>query len=947
MFKKYYLFLLAFLFQIFPILTFAQQSIYKRIGNGIVLQINAPLSNIGRQIKLEVVAPQIFHVTVSPNQLFANQQSLMVVDTNRSITKWSLTETKTAVSIHTDSISATIDLVTGRISYHKKNGELILGEKANGRSFVAVSNSGEPSYQLMQAFNSSPEEAIYGLGQHQDDMMNYKGKQVLLLQNNTDVAIPFLLSNQNYGILWDNYSITKVGDTRTYQPLSSLKLFSTDGNSGWLTASYEDTPSKTVFQQRAESDIDYSFLSDMKKFPEGYKLEDGLVKWEGKISSGYTGVHNFQVKYAGYIKIWIDGKLLVDKWRQAWNPGSAVVGAEMIKDKKYDFKIQWVPDGSESYLSLKCLMPIPVEEKNQYAFLSESGDQIDYYFLAGKNADEVIGGYRKLTGKATLMPKWAMGFWQSRERYKTQDELLGVVKAFRDREIPLDNIVLDWQYWKLDDWGSHEFDSDRFPDANGMIKQLHDTYHTKLMISVWPKFYTGNSNYDYMNKNGWLYPRNVVNKQKDWLGFTSTFYDAFNPSARKAFWDLMNKKLYSKGIDAWWMDATEPDVHSNLPIESRKELMSPTFLGSSTKYFNAFPLQNSKGVYEGQRLTNPNDRVFILTRSAYGGLQRYAAATWSGDIASRWEDMKSQISAGVNFSLSGLPYWTMDVGGFSVEKRYEKPNQTDLAEWRELNTRWYQFGAFVPLFRSHGQFPFREIYNIAPESHPAYKSMVFYNKLRYRLMPYIYSLAGNSFHKDGTIMRGLMMDFSADKAVNNINDQYMFGSSLLINPVYKYKATSRELYLPSGTGWYQLYDGKYFEGGQTINAKAPYEIMPIYVKEGSIVPFGPEIQYTDEKPADTLTLFVYGGKDASFTLYEDEGVNYNYEKGAFSTIKMDYSESTRSLTIQNRQGSYSGMIAKRTFKVILIDSKHPKALEFNQKITKTIYYSGNQITTKL
>lgn len=947
MFKSNYIFLAAFICLIFPTLAFAQQLPYQRIDNGIVIQTNDGDQNHGRQIKLEVITPKIFHITVSPTQSFSQQESLMVVGNQKPANKWLVTETATAISIHTDSLTATVNLNTGKISYLHKNGKPILSEKENGRSFEAVSNNGEASYQLMQTFQSPEDEAIFGLGQHQDDMMNYKGKQVLLLQNNTDVAIPFLLSNKNYGILWDNYSITKVGDIRSYKPLSALKLFSAEGHQGWLTANYQDTKLKTTFLERAESDIDYSFLSDMKKFPEGYKLENGLVTWTGKIASGYSGIHHLQVKYAGYIKIWIDGVMLVDKWRQAWNPGSAVVPVDLLKDNKYDFKIQWVPDGSESYLSLKCLTPVPKEEQEQYAFLSESGDEINYYFIAGNNADEVISGYRTLTGKATLMPKWAMGFWQSRERYKTQEELLGVVKGFRDRKIPLDNIVLDWQYWKLDNWGSHDFDLERFPDASGMIKQLHDTYHTKLMISVWPKFYTGNANYDFMNKNGWLYQRNIVNKQKDWLGFTSTFYDAFNPEARKAFWDLMNKKLYVKGIDAWWMDATEPDIHSNLPIESRKELMSPTFLGSSTKYFNAFPLQNSKGVYEGQRLANPNDRVFILTRSAYGGLQRYAAATWSGDIASRWEDMKSQISAGINFSLSGLPYWTMDVGGFSVEKRYEKPNETDLAEWRELNSRWFQFGAFIPLFRSHGQFPFREIYNIAPETHPAYKSMLFYNKLRYRLMPYIYSLAGNSYQNDGTIMRGLIMDFGADKAVNNINDQYLFGPSLLINPVYKYKATSRSVYLPNGTGWYNLYDGKFIKGGQTITANAPYERMPIYVKEGSIIPYGPEIQYTDEKPADMLTLYIYAGKDATFTLYEDEGLNNNYEKGAFSTIRFDYAESTRLLTIQGRTGSFNGMLQKRIFNVIMIEPNNPKPLDFNQKVTKTINYTSKQIITKL
>lgn len=374
--------------------------------------------------------------------------------------------------------------------------------------------------------------------------------------------------------------------------------------------------------------------------------------------------------------------------------------------------------------------------------------------------------------------------------------------------------------------------------------------------------------------------------------------------------------------------------------------MTPTYEGSSTTYFNAFPLVNAKGVYEGQRKVNPVNRVFILTRSAYAGLQRYAAAAWSGDIASTWQDMKTQISAGLNFSLSGMPYWTMDIGGFSVEKRNEEAKGEDLEAWRELNTRWYQFGSFVPLFRVHGQYPFREIYNVAPESHPAYKSMLYYNKLRYRLMPYIYSLAGKSYHEDYTIMRGLMMDFPQDLKAANLNDAYLFGPSLLINPVLAYKDRNRKVYLPSGQGWYDLYTGKYYKGGQDIIANAPYEKIPVFVKEGSIIPTGPALQYTSEKPADPLMLFVYTGKDASFTLYEDEGTNYNYEKGAFSTIQFNYNESTKILTVQDRKGSFAGMLKSRTINIVFIGPKLGKGLDFNLRPDKTIRYSGRQIQLK-
>lgn len=375
--------------------------------------------------------------------------------------------------------------------------------------------------------------------------------------------------------------------------------------------------------------------------------------------------------------------------------------------------------------------------------------------------------------------------------------------------------------------------------------------------------------------------------------------------------------------------------------------MSPTALGPGVKYFNAYSLMNSKSVYEGQRQSSPDKRVLILTRSAYAGQQRYSAITWSGDIVSRWSDFRDQIAAGINFSLSGIPYWTMDIGGFSVEKRYEQASGETLNEWRELNARWFQFGAFCPIFRSHGQYPYREIYNIAPEGHEVYNSMVYYDKLRYRLMPYIYSLAGHAFFNDYTLMRGLIMDFPEDRNVVNVADQYMFGPSLLINPVSEYKVRSREVYLPSGTGWYDLHTGKYFKGGEKINAEAPLDRIPVYVREGSIVPTGPELQYTNEKPADPLTLFVYTGKDADFRLYEDEGTNYNYEQGRYSVIPLHYDHTKRMLTIGERQGEFNNMLAKRKFEIVWVTADQPVGMSVTARPDQVIGYAGKEITITL
>jgi alpha-D-xyloside xylohydrolase len=513
----------------------------------------------------------------------------------------------------------------------------------------------------------------------------------------------------------------------------------------------------------------------------------------------------------------------------------------------------------------------------------------------------------------------------------------------------LDNIVLDWSYWKQDDWGSQDFDATRFPSPDSLIDVLHKQYNTHFMISVWPKFYEGIPAYQDFDKKGWLYKRNIADRQRDWIGkgYISTFYDAFNDDARNGFWDLINKKIYSKGIDAWWMDASEPDILSNVSPERRKQQMTPTALGTAAEYLNAYPLQNAKGIYEGQRKVDPDKRVYLLTRSGFAGSQRYAAAIWSGDIGATWHDMKMQIPAGINFSMSGLPYWTMDVGGFVVARRFENPTETDTEEWRELQARWYQFGGFVPIFRAHGQYPYREIFNIAPEQHPAYKSILYSIQLRYHLLPYIYSLAGMSYHDDYTIMRGLVMDFPKDTAVLNIGDQYMFGPSLLINPVYEYKKRQRSLYLPKGQGWYDLYTGKWYEGGQKITAGADLQRMPVYVKEGSIIPLGPNLQFTHEKPADTISLFVYTGKNASFALYEDEGNNYDYEKGSFSTIPIVYNENTKTITIGDRKGSFTGMLNKRVFRIRIISPDTPKGVGDTTAYNKELLYEGKKLAMKL
>lgn len=941
--------LLVFLF--FPIVLFAfpPGKRFQQLEHGVEIYPDSNLGGNAAVVRILVVSDKILRISATPELDFPKDSSLITVYEKLS-GNFKLDNIGDTLFLTTSALTAKIFLPTAAIKFYDSKGVQIVAERQyGGRHLIPAVFQGKRSYDLVQTFETTGDDAYYGLGQHQSGQFDYSGQQVYLFQNNTEVAIPFLLSRKNYGILWDNYSLTKVGDVRDFLRLDKLELTSKNGEPGYLTASYNNlkTDSNKISFIRAESKIEYPFLGDSKRFlPDSFDVQNGVVTWEGSFKSGFEGEHKIKILYGGYMKIWIDGKLLADRWRQAWNPGTALLNISLEKNKAYPIRIQWIPNGTESYLDVTWLNPVRDEDKNTFTFDSEAGKSLDYYFVIGDNADEVIAGYRQLTGKATLVPKWALGFWQSRERYKTQDEVLNTVATFRQRHIPLDNIVQDWSYWKVDDWGSQEFDSARFPSPGQMIRKLHEKDHAQIMISVWPKMYEGITAYSHFNKMGWLYPRNVADRQRDWIGkgYISTFYDAFNTEARKSFWQLISEKLYSKGIDAWWMDASEPDILSNVSPAKRKDQMTPLAAGITAEYVNAYPLENAKGIYFGQRGVDPNKRVFLLTRSGFAGSQHYAAAIWSGDIASRWEDMKAQISAGLNFSMSGLPFWTMDIGGFAVEKRYEKPNDKDLEEWRELQTRWFQFGAFVPLFRSHGQYPYREMFNVAPEDHPAYQSMLWFDKLRYRLMPYLYSITGATYHDDYTIMRGLNMDFPGDDSVRNLGDEYMFGPSLLISPVYQYHASTRRTYLPAGQGWYNLYDGKYSEGGKWVEADAPYTRMPIFVRAGSIIPFGPPIEYVSQRQADTMHLFVYTGKDAQFNLYEDDGLTYDYEKGKYAVTEITYEESTGRLSISAPKGSFPGMLKTRTFSITWINPTHPKQLDLNLLQGELVKYKGQGVT---
>ncbi|WP_369938916.1 TIM-barrel domain-containing protein [Xanthomonas medicagonis] len=913
----------------------------KKDADGVTVQ---PSAKGAAAVRLQVVDSGIIRVSADPDGDFKRTPSLMRVPVQGD-TAYQFETQGDTVRVKTAKLTAQVSTVDGHVSFADAAGKPLLSEVAGGRSFSPLKVEGKSYLSTRQRFASPDDEAFYGFGQHQQGWMNQKGRNVELLQSNIDMAVPYLVSSRNYGILWDNNSITRMGDPRGLQPLpASLKLYDAKGKPGALTARYSVNGKQVV--ERREKELNYQYIKDLAKFPAKAKPSDKSrmqVSWEGEIEARSGGEHSFSLYASEYAKLWVDGKLVVDRWRQNWNPWHNEFTLALQPGQRHKIKVEWdLID--PSYIALLHRDPLPAAEAKELSLWSEAGQMIDYYVVAGADADQVIAGYRELTGKAVLLPKWAYGFWQSRERYKSQDELVGVLAEYRKRKLPIDNIVLDWSYWPENAWGSHEFDPAHFPDPDGMIKSVHDL-HAQIMISVWPKFYPTTANYKELDAAGHMYKRNVAVGELDWIGkgYKNSFYDPYSAQAQAIYWRQIDEKLNRRGIDAWWMDADEPDVHSNLDIGERKARTTPTALGPSTEFFNSYPLPHTHGVYAGDRAAD-GKRVFILSRKGYAGTQRNAVAVWSGDIVSRWDDMRDQISAGVNVSMSGLPNWTFDIGGFAVEKRYEDQDPAHQAEWRELNTRWFQFGAFVPLFRSHGQFPFREIWNIAPEGTPYYASMAYYSRLRYALLPYVYTLAGDTYHRDGSMMRGLPMDFPHDPKVADLNDEYLFGPAFLVAPVTRFGATSRQVYLPAGTSWIDFNSGKRYEGGQSIEAAAPLERMPLFVRAGAIVPTTTVQQYVDEVPNAPLTVVVYTGADGQFSLYEDDGKGYGYEKGEFSRIPLRWDEAKGVLSIGAREGSWPGMQAKRTINVRFVDGVRAETGALEPKADTTVQYSGKALS---
>lgn len=903
-------------------------------------------TDAGEQVRVLAYADGTFRVTVAETLPDGRPTAMVIADADGTPEFRHEGEVATLVM---PQASAAVRLADGHIAIRDRHGAILLDEYAPARRLSPVSIEGQPWLATRVQFNRSTDEGLYGLGQHQNRQMNYNGEDVELAQHNMAIAIPYLVSTKGYGILWDNAAITRVGD-----PLPYAKL-ALDWRAEYFLGSRK-------VLERAESAVDYQYLKDQSRWPaeakattvaattgqntQGNAVETQRVVWTGTFIPDKAGAHKFRLYSSSYVTVFADGKEVLSRWRQNWNPWYHNFQLDLAAGKPVELRVEWEPN--QGYIALEHADPLPPEDRHSVSFASDAGKAIDYYVVPAPSMDGAIAGYRRLTGKAPMMPRWAYGFWQSRQRYNTQAEVVGVMQAYRDRKIPIDAIVQDWFYWPEDSWGCHCFDPARFPDPAAMVDAVK-ALNGRVMISVWPKFYPGTAHGKALRERGFLYERPLDAGQRDWVGqgYANTFYDPYVPEARALYWKQMQDTLLPLGFDAWWMDATEPDWHSNLSVAERAyQMTSPTTGVPGAAIFNSYPLVHAEGVAEGLRQAQPDTRPFILTRSGFGGIQRASSALWSGDVAARWDDLRDQISAGLNLSLAGVPNWTHDIGGFAVEDRFSKQDPAHLPEWRELYLRWFQFGAFSPLFRSHGEFPSRETY-IVSEGDPAMlDGLTHYHRMRYRLLPYIYTLAAATHFDDATILRPLVMDFASDRKAWEIDDQYLFGPSIMAAPVTAFETRSRQVYLPEGSDWYDALTGKALKGGQTVSAAAPRERMPLFVRAGAIIPAGPDVQWSGENPQGPLTLHVFAGADGRFTFYEDAGSDMGYARGEFVRIPITWDDAARTLTLGAREGSFSGMAETRPITVVLHEGEGHGEV-FDQGEGRTLTYNGQPLAIGL
>ncbi len=787
------------------------------------------------------------------------QEPEFVFTSKTKLPDFQVSDSPSKLEIKVKSMMVVVDKQTGSLSYADHSGKIFLSEKAGTRKLTPDSVMGEPCFVAEQSFDSPAGESIFGLGQFQDGQYNLKGITRRLTQVNSQIAIPFIYSNKGYGLLWHQYGLTD---------------FNPDDN--------------FVVLEKQEQVVGKNQMSEVTTTAGTQKVSQNQSLYNGKFTVPEDGEYSVFLDLGDMGNrhfVTIDGQTCMDQ-SNMWLPPTEGV---LVKLKAGEHKVQLIcKSDNKPNLSWKL-------KNNLTTFRSPNAKMLDYVVFYGPSADRVIASYRNLSGNAPMFPKWAYGFWQCRERYTSGKHLVGTVEEFRKRNLPMDVIVQDWQYWGNRGWGVPQFDTINYANPAGFIKELHDL-NAHFCISIW-------SNPDKNSAIGKEFvAKNLYIPNTKWL-------DYFNPETRKEYWNTLNNNLFVNGVDSWWMDAVEPE---NDALKGEK-----TYIGLGNFYRLTYPLFVCKAVYEGQRAASSDKRVCILTRSAFLGQQRYGIINWSGDIGGTWDTFKRQIVAGLNYTITGLPYWTTDIGGFFRPG----PSQYTDEKYQELLTRWYQWGTFNPIFRIHGYQTETEPWKYGQTVEDNMRKML---NLRYRLLPYIYSEAWQVTKNGSTMMRPLVMDFRDDVKATDQPYQFMFGKSILVAPITEAGVTEWNVYLPKSATWYDFWTGKRFNGGQTIKTEAPLDKIPLFVKAGSIVPTGDIIQYSGEKPSDTLEIHIYRGADGNFELYEDEGDNYNYEKGKYTIIPFGWDEEHQTLTIGDKQGNFSQCLTKRTFNIVLENIKDNK-----------------------
>ncbi len=771
-------------------------------------------------IQIEIIDESIIHV----NKYLTGGSGSVVPDYVTVLTpqpvEWNITEKNDHVIIETSKIKVYIN-DDGIIRYYTGDGDEILCES---QEFTYLKPGVHEGYSASQSFNAG-DEGLYGLGQFQSGIMNWKNVPLRLQQFNQEIAVPFLVSTNEYGIYWHNYSITDFN-----YPENEV-LFSKNLNK-------EKNIRESIFVPKKSGM--YNFMVESEN-PNGYR-------------------------FSGPVTVTIDADTVIH-YSTIWVPDCHIGRKYLEAGKKYRIEFQ----NTESQVKGKLLYNEP--DFNQTVFSSRKGNAIDYYFIHEDTPVKIIAAYERLTGKAPMFPKSAFGFWQCRERYHNQQELLENAREYRKRGIPIDNIVQDWCYWPEGTKGP-EWDRKKYPNPRAMAEEL-DSLNLQLMVSVWPE----------INNKALLEKYDLLDSKLEPTNYLD-FYDA---RVRQGYYKMLSDSMFHFGVSSIWLDGTEP--------ESKPNDKTQTSDGVFEELTNSYSLLVNKAMYEGKRIEYPDERVFNLTRSAYAGQQRYGAASWSGDVAATWEQFAEQIPAGLNFMMAGIPYWTTDIGGFFRDSNSINPTYKDQytdKEYIELLTRWFQFGTFNPIFRIHGYVSNTEIWRYGQEFEGMARNFI---DIRYQLLPYIYSEAWKVSNEGKLLMSPLVYQYPNDKNTWEIKDQFFFGEYLLVCPVTEYKARSRELYLPEGD-WYNFWSGEKIKGGRTIEAEASLDKLPLYVKAGSIIPFGPKVQYSTQETNKPLHIKIYAGKDAEYVLYLDDYESFDYEKGMYSEVIFTYSDMKNEVTIK-------------------------------------------------